>query len=99
MSIKLYNDQGHCILVEDHMVDAFPDYGVSYVAPPPLPKEEAAAQARAYRNALLDKTDWMVAADRNPSAELLAWRQALRDITTHPNFPDEISPVPEMPES
>lgn len=37
-------------------------------------------QLRVKRNKLLVESDWMVLADRTPSAEQLAYRQALRDL-------------------
>ena len=35
---------------------------------------------RSKRNKLLTESDWMVLADRTPSTEQLAYRQALRDL-------------------
>jgi hypothetical protein len=42
---------------------------------------------RMYRNNLLAQTDWMALSDVTMSAEMAAYRQALRDITTHANWP------------
>lgn len=52
--------------------------------------DRAAAKAnevREQRAKLLAETDWMALSDNNLSAEWAACRQALRDITTHANFP------------
>jgi len=46
-----------------------------------------AASMRATRDELLAETDWWAVADRTMSAEETAYRQALRDITTHANWP------------
>lgn len=43
-------------------------------------------QLRVKRNKLLVESDWMVLADRIPSTEQLAYRQALRDLPA--NSPD-----------
>lgn len=54
-----------------------------------LPQEEAEVNVRAYRNRLLSNSDWTQVADA--PVDKTAWatyRQALRDITTHANFPN-----------
>lgn len=43
-------------------------------------------QLRAKRDKLLVESDWMVLADRTPSAKQLAYRQSLRDLPA--NSPD-----------
>lgn len=43
---------------------------------------------RQERNALLASTDWVVSGDRVASQGWLDYRQALRDITTHEQWPD-----------
>jgi len=51
--------------------------------------EKAAERIRAKRDALLDESDYTVLPDA-PVADVDAWktyRQSLRDITTHANFP------------
>ena len=40
------------------------------------------------RNSLLSETDWWGVADRTMTSEQTAYRQALRDITTHANWPN-----------
>jgi hypothetical protein len=58
--------------------------------------DKAAANVRSQRDSLLAETDWTGLSDVTMSAEMAAYRQALRDITTHANFPnltDEDYPV------
>jgi len=43
---------------------------------------------RDHRDTLLAETDWWAVSDRTMSDEERQYRQALRDITTHPNWPD-----------
>ena len=43
---------------------------------------------RQRRDGLLKETDWMAMSDRTMTAEQTAYRQALRDITSHANWPD-----------
>lgn len=45
-------------------------------------------QNRSIRDALLSSTDWWAVSDRTMTAEQTAYRQALRDITSHENWPD-----------
>ena len=49
---------------------------------------KAAASVRTTRDAKLAKTDWTALTDVTMAAEMTTYRQALRDITTHANFPD-----------
>ena len=48
---------------------------------------KAAESVRTQRDAKLAETDWMGLSDVTMTAEMAAYRQALRDITTHANFP------------
>lgn len=43
---------------------------------------------RQKRDQLLAETDWWAMSDRTMTAEQTAYRQALRDITTHANWPN-----------
>jgi hypothetical protein len=43
--------------------------------------------ARENRDGLLADTDWMALSDVTMTTEMTAYRQALRDITTHNNWP------------
>jgi len=40
------------------------------------------------RNSLLTETDWWAVSDRTMTTEQTAYRDALRDITTHANWPN-----------
>ena len=48
---------------------------------------DAAASVRSARDAKLAATDWMGMSDVTMSTEMATYRQALRDITAHENFP------------
>jgi len=52
-----------------------------------LPEDQASDNVRGYRNSLLRDTDWTALSDVTMSAEMTTYRQALRDITDHANFP------------
>ena len=43
---------------------------------------------RTKRDGLLTETDWMALSDVTMSAEMTTYRQALRDITSHANWPN-----------
>jgi hypothetical protein len=55
-----------------------------------LEPEEIIALVRSKRDQLLAATDTEALSDRNPSPEILEYRQALRDITDQPNFPYDL---------
>ena len=60
-----------------------------------------ASDIRSQRQSLLLETDWMANSDVTMSDEWKAYRQALRDITTHEKFPDTFdveSDFPKKPE-
>ena len=46
-----------------------------------------AEETRAFRNDLIAKTDWWAVSDRVMTAEQTAYRQSLRDLPTHANWP------------
>ena len=50
--------------------------------------ERAASSVRTQRDKLLSETDWMALSDVTMTTEMEAYRQALRDITSHENFPN-----------
>ena len=50
------------------------------------------ASNRNHRDRLLAETDYMALTDVPMSAEVTAYRQALRDITTHANWPNLVYP-------
>ena len=49
--------------------------------------EDAAQRNRNERDRLIAETDWWAMSDRTMTVEQTAYRQALRDITTHANWP------------
>lgn len=49
---------------------------------------KAAESVRTQRDAKLAKTDWTALTDVTMAAEMTTYRQALRDITAHANFPN-----------
>lgn len=49
------------------------------------------SRVRAKRNDLLSKTDWWAVQDRTMSQLEKDYRQALRDITTQPGFPLDVT--------
>ena len=49
---------------------------------------DAAASVRTQRDAKLAETDWTALTDVTMAAEMATYRQALRDITDHANFPN-----------
>lgn len=50
--------------------------------------QSSANSNRSSRNSLLQQTDWMALSDVTITAEMTAYRQALRDITNHANWPN-----------
>ena len=50
----------------------------------------AASAIRYERSRLLAETDWTALSDVTMSAEMAAYRQALRDITLQPGFPHDV---------
>jgi hypothetical protein len=49
--------------------------------------DNAATNNRSMRDSLIAETDWWATSDRTMTTEQTAYRQALRDITTHANWP------------
>jgi len=59
-------------------------------------KDATSAEAtRAERNRRLAETDWMACSDVTMSDDWKTYRQALRDITTHSNWPNLKIPAPD----
>tara|TARA_B100000519_G_scaffold159200_1_gene140906 strand:+ start:1405 stop:1689 length:285 start_codon:yes stop_codon:yes gene_type:complete len=50
--------------------------------------DRTAAEHRKTRNQLLTETDWMACSDVTMSDEMKTYRQALRDLPTHSNWPN-----------
>ena len=75
------------------------DHGpiADYVPPPPPSTDQLATTARAQREALLTASDWTQLPDAQTSlspTKKTAWaayRQALRDLTDQPGFPQDIT--------
>ena len=64
------------------------DYTEAQIAQKQANKDASAATSvRRKRDTLLADTDWMALSDVAMSAEMTAYRQALRDLTDHVNFP------------
>lgn len=57
----------------------------------PLTEDELAMAIRNKRAALLAATDLLVMPDRPHSAEMLTYREALRDLPQQPGFPTDIT--------
>ena len=49
---------------------------------------EAAKRNRSQRDSLISKTDWWAVSDRTMTSAQTTYRQALRDITSHSNWPN-----------
>ena len=65
--------------------------GQPVAVPAPEPTSEQKASAiRAKRNNLLASTDWWAVQDRTMTQAEKDYRQALRDITDQPTFPDSV---------
>ena len=60
------------------------------VDPPEPTSDEKAVTIRAKRDGLLSSTDWWAVQDRTMSQAEIDYRQALRDITDQPTFPDSV---------
>tara|TARA_R110002153_G_scaffold255511_1_gene414183 strand:- start:231 stop:557 length:327 start_codon:yes stop_codon:yes gene_type:complete len=89
--------------IEIDSLDAMPNLveateggiGWSYVdgvftAPADKTDEEVAVEVRTERNAKLSSTDWTGMSDVTMSAEMVAYRQALRDVPAQAGFPNTI---------
>ena len=50
--------------------------------------EDATMMSRVQREGLLGETDWWAVSDRTMTDDQIAYRQALRDIPTHANWPN-----------
>jgi hypothetical protein len=60
----------------------------SFSAPPdPRTDEEKADDNRSTRNRLLSETDWMANSDLTMADNMKTYRQQLRDLPTHSNWP------------
>ena len=68
------------------------DWGTTWSAVSAKQTELTAAEpmkeVRAERDRLIAETDWWASSDHTMTSEQTAYRQALRDITTHANWPN-----------
>ena len=88
-SVDPYIEDGVVYL---HKIEALDD---SQKAAAQTARDNASAEStRAERNRRLAETDWMACSDVTMSNDLKTYRQALRDITTHSNWPN--LKVPDM---
>lgn len=66
--------------------------GTSFIDPSAPTQAELdeikAINNRSKRNALLAETDYLALSDNTMTTEMATYRQALRDITTHANWPN-----------
>lgn len=80
---------------EDGVTTTKAEHEAAYTAKVVADKEAA---VRKTRNEKLAETDWTGMSDVTMAADMATYRQALRDITTHTNFPDlEEADWPEAP--
>ena len=80
---------------EDGVTTTKAEHESAYTAKVVADKEAA---VRKTRNEKLAETDWTGMSDVTMAADMATYRQALRDITTHANFPDlEEADWPEAP--
>ena len=88
-SVDPYIEDGVVYL---HKIEALDD---SQKAAAQTARDNASAEStRAERNRRLAETDWMACSDVTMSNDWKTYRQALRDITTHSNWPN--LKVPDM---
>jgi hypothetical protein len=81
---------------EDGVTTTKAEHEAAYMAKVVADKEAA---VRNTRNEKLAETDWTGMSDVTMAADMATYRQALRDITTHANFPDlEEADWPTKPE-
>ena len=76
------------VLIEGVIVEVpFDDQGF------PTPEEvseELVTSVKGRRDSLLGKSDWMATSDRTMSGDEVAYRQALRDITSQVGYPTDV---------
>ena len=84
---KIFEKDGNKIVVDDNaetsgMFEGYTDLGAVAVV------DTTEDDAREKRNNLLAQTDWWAVTDRTITDDQTTYRQALRDITTHANWPN-----------
>lgn len=89
--MKIFTKDEDSILVDDNAettgeYEGYTDRGAQVYTSRVI--EPIELQNKETRNSLLSETDWWAVSDRTMTSEQTAYRQALRDITTHANWPD-----------
>lgn len=82
-----YNSQTGSKAVFDDAANIadWPDF--QETPPPAIGAREADADNRDKRKRRIEATDWWAVSDRTMTEEEIAYRQGLRDITAHANWP------------
>ena len=93
-----YQEEGF-VEVADNVICGMEQVGDSFIVPPKS-FESAMADLRWERNILLAQTDYLALSDQTMTAEMTAYRQALRDITNGLTTVEDVEAVvfPERPE-
>lgn len=73
------------VFEDDALISDWPDF--QETPPPPIADGLAEDKNREKRLRRLAATDWWAVSDLTMNAEQVAYRQALRDITEHENWP------------
>jgi len=84
------NEIGAIYLGENAGIGDTVTNGVIVGKEPISDSEKKASLVRQNRDELLAETDWWAVSDRTMTAEEIAYRQALRDITLQESFPDNV---------
>jgi hypothetical protein len=94
-----YQEEGF-VEVADTVICGMEQVGDSFVVPPQS-FDSAMANLRFERNNLLAQTDYLALSDQTMTAEMTAYRQALRDITNGLTTVEDVEAVvfPEKPEA
>ena len=94
-----YQEDGF-VEVSDDVICGMEQVGNSFVVPPKT-FDSAMADLRLDRNLLLAQTDYLALSDQTMTAEMTAYRQALRDITNGLTTVADVEAVvfPEKPEA
>ena len=83
---KIFEKDGNKIVVDDNaetsgMFEGYTDLGAAHVV------DTTEDDAREKRNNLLAETDWWAVTDRTITVEQTTYRQALRDLPSHSDWP------------
>jgi hypothetical protein len=86
-----YQEDGF-VKVADTVICGMEQVGDSFVVPQKT-LEQAMVELREERNSLLKETDYLALSDQTMTAEMTAYRQALRDITNGLTTVEDIEAV------